>query len=252
MSEDYPNHHSDDQRHQHGRPLMQPTTTTSTSLNTRRNHIAARREARDYSDRQDYARTTHYAREWSQWMQDGMTSDTTGAYFPCILNHLHLPITPTQDSASVRRRLLTQLCESLSVRLHPSFSRSNAKRNDPHQSVGLIVLPATKDAQTHLHGWIRVPTTDTGRTHVCIQEHGTPRVITAPQTLEWFVDECRIRLHTANIWIANDGTTARTELETGCALLDYVSRPRKGTEVRHWDAVEFMPSYLFLRLRGGA
>lgn len=172
--------------------------------------------------------------------------DRHATYIPYAINHGRFPH-HSSDPFSDRRRILIRITEAVSAALHPHFSRSNAKRNDQTHAFGVIVLPASVDSKTHLHGWCRVPLMDTRTRSVCIYQHQQPIQVVAPSSLATFTNAVAQELHTTNIWYAHDGTRVQSERATGFRMLDYLERT-KPREIRQWDALEYLPTYLFARL----
>ena len=150
-----------------------------------------------------------------------MFKDRAGVYHPFVLNNLieELASTP-YDTIAQRRRILTTVCETSTLALNPSFSKSHPTRHPATESCGIIVLPATTSNGCHLHGFIRTP-----RTH----PHGVQVVAAA----------LMIAFRTKNIRVVD-----ATELQQDGASLDYLSKTWK-QETRDFDALDFIPARVF-------
>lgn len=162
---------------------------------------------------------------WKRFLEARMIRDATGIYIPFVLNGLVEAAAATaSDTAAQRRRRLTDVCESATLAMNPSFSKSHPTRHRAADSVGIIVLPATTAAGTqHLHGFLRLP-----RSHPHARQVVAAALMTAFQT--------------RNLWM-NDVS----ELQQDCASLDYLAKTWK-TETRHWEDLEFVPAHVFARL----
>jgi len=153
-----------------------------------------------------------------------MFKDRAGVYHPFVLNNLvQERASTTGDTTEQRRRLLTRVCETSTLYLNPTFSKSHPKRHLATESCGIIVLPATTINGCHLHGFIRSP-----RAH----PHGVHVVAAALMTA----------FRTKNIWVSG-----ATELQQDGKSLDYLSKTWK-QEQRDWSALEFVPALVFKRL----
>lgn len=181
-----------------------------------------------YRDDLDRARTRQNTSavvdEWKRFLTAKMSRDSTGIYIPFVLNGLVEAWTATTgDAAAQRRRMFTNVCESATRALNPTFSKSHPTRHRAADSVGIIVIPASTSNGIHFHGWLRLP-------------HAHPharQVVTA--ALE-------STFQTTNLWM-NDVS----ELQQNGASLDYLAKTWKA-EIRHWDTLECVPAYLFARL----
>ena len=162
---------------------------------------------------------------WKRFLEARMIRDATGIYIPFVLNGLVEAAAATaSDTAAQRRRRLTDVCESATLAMNPSFSKSHPTRHRAADSVGIIVLPATTAAGTqHLHGFLRLP-----RSHPHARQVVAAALMTAFQT--------------RNLWM-NDVS----ELQQDCASLDYLGKTWK-QEHRDWDSLEFVPAHVFARL----
>ncbi|MSO30221.1 MAG: hypothetical protein EXQ48_04645 [Acidobacteria bacterium] len=120
--------------------------------------------------------------------------------------------------------MLTNVCESATLALNPSFSKSHPTRHRATDSVGMIVLPATTPAGTeHLHGFLRLP-----------KAHPHARQVIAAALMTAF--------QTKNLWMNDE-----SELKQDGASLEYLAKTWK-QEHRDWDALEFVPAHVFARL----
>ena len=190
----------------------------------------------------------------SDWIQSRMDADKDARYIPFVINSIKTPPVPTWavgrlDPRWFRRRALTKACEAVTMFLNPSFSRSNPtrRRNDPNLSVGVILLPATKAGDTHLHGGIRIPKSNRQKTALTIRDHGHVLTIFGPSAIAAFSNEVFDRLGTRNIWFAHDNGQVIDETQQEYRGIHYLKSDWK-EEVREWDQVEFVPAYLFSRL----
>jgi hypothetical protein len=163
---------------------------------------------------------------WSDWIVDRMSADTTGKYFPFVLQNIRDE--KTVDLLAARRKTMRRVCDVATLALNPTSSRSHPSRRKPETSVGAIVLPATTINGTHLHGFLRVP-----------NEH--------PCALNIFTAIIRLGFRTNNLWISRD--TELDQIERDAGSLPYLASDRK-SEMRDWDEIEFIPFELFARLRG--
>ena len=164
---------------------------------------------------------------WKRFLETKMLMDVTGTFIPFVLNGMVEADTATaSDTAAQRRRMLTNVCESATLALNPTFSKSHPTRHRTADSVGMIVLPATTAAGTqHLHGFLRLP-----------RSHPHARSVVAACLMS--------TLQTRNLWM-NDVS----ELAQDGASLDYLSTTWK-QEHRDWDSLEFVPAHVFARLTG--
>ena len=197
------------------------------------------------------------------WLQNIITSDTDARYFPFSVQGFYIDIAeyasvpePLVD-ARLRSRL-TKCCEVASAALN-GRSRTHGKRHRIGHSVGCVYLPATKSvsrqgddfsiADTHVHGWLRVPQVDDARSHtVVLSEYGSRFSIRVPLTVKVFVDEVRSQFRTDNIWMKHHNFDVLVaDAEQNFAAMNYLLSAWK-VEVRRWDALTLVPSYLFPRV----
>ena len=212
------------------------STTTSTPTSYR---ATARRAAKLTAQRTAASNTQYRERiqrisdreqlrtvvgEWKRYIVARMFKDRAGVYHPFVLNNLVQERASTPyDTTAQRRRILTRVCETATLYLNPTFSKSHPKRHLATESCGIIVLPATTSNGCHLHGFIRTP-----RTH----PHGVQVVAAA----------LMIAFRTKNIWVSDV-----TELQQDGKSLDYLSKTWKQEE-RDWSSLEFVPALVFKRL----
>ena len=104
-------------------------------------------------------------------------------------------------------------------------------------------------ADTHVHGWLRVPQVDDARSHtVVLSEYGSRFSIRVPLTVKVFVDEVRSQFRTDNIWMKHHNFEVLVaDAEQNFAAMNYLLSAWK-VEVRRWDALTLVPSYLFPRV----
>jgi len=147
----------------------------------------------------------------------------------CLYHHFALNnlveerASTTGDTAAQRRRLLTRVCETSTLVLNPTFSKSHPTRHPATESCGIVVLPATTINGCHLHGFIRTP-----RAHPHGYQVVAAALMTAFRTKNWWVPDV-------------------TELQQDGASLDYLSKTWK-QEDRDWSSLEFLPARVFKRL----
>ena len=162
--------------------------------------------------------------EWKRYIVARMFKDRTGVYHPFVLNNLVEELASTSyDTIAQRRRLLTRVCETSTLAINPSSSKSHPKRHPATESCGIIVLPATTINGCHLHGFIRTPRA---------YPHGVDVVQAA----------LMIAFRTKICWVPDV-----TELQQDGKSLDYLSKSWKQEE-RDWNALEFVPAHVFKRL----
>lgn len=206
------------------RPLDK-RASASRSQSAKRTAESNRRHCDDIDQATTRKNQRDVVKEWSLNIESRMIKDVTGTYIPFVLNGLVEDRAVTADDAvAQRRRMITNVCESATLALNPTFSKSHPPRHRAEDSVGMIVLPATNVAgTTHLHGFLRLP-----------KAHPHARQVIAACLMSTF--------QTRNLWM-NDVS----ELKQDSASLEYLAKTWKA-ETRHWDALEFVPAYLFVRL----
>ena len=198
---------------------MRRKRTTTASIAEQRHHADIQ-----FAKERDELRTV--VSSWTDWIIDRMSADTTGKYFPFVLQNIRDE--KTGDLLAARRKTMSRICDVTTLALNPTSSRSHPSRRNPETSVGAIVLPATTINGTHSHGFLRVP-----------NEH--------PCALNIFSAIIRLGFRTNNLWISRD--TELDQIERDAGSLPYLASDRK-SEVRDWDEIEFIPFELFARLRG--
>jgi hypothetical protein len=68
--------------------------------------------------------------EWKRYIVTKMYKDRTGSYRPFVLNNLIEQHTATStDTTALRRRILTNVCETATLALNTSFSKSHPTRH---------------------------------------------------------------------------------------------------------------------------
>ena len=194
-------------------------TTTTTSPATS-NRVPVRRIQR--ISHREHQRTI--VGEWTRYITARMFKDRAGVYHPFVLNNLVQERASTPgDTIAQRRRILTTVCETSTLYLNPTFSKSHPKRHLATESCGIIVLPANTSNGCHLHGFIRSP-----RAH--------------PHAVHVVAAALMIAFRTKNIWVSDS-----TELQQDGKSLDYLSKTWK-QEDRDWSSLEFVPALVFERL----
>jgi hypothetical protein len=153
-----------------------------------------------------------------------MAADTTGEYFPFVLQNIRDE--RSADILAARRRTMARVCDVTTLALNPAASRSHPSRRPASASVGAIVLPATTINGTHAHGFLRVP-----REHRC--------------ALDIIAAILRLGFRTDNLWLSRD-TELEQMAQDGGSLPDLAADWKR--EVRHWDELDFIPVGLFRRL----
>ena len=204
-------------------PRLRASASRSATQSEQRNAEANRRYRADVAAVKSLQSKRDAVTGWKRFLEARMFKDMSGTYVPFALNGMVEERAAT-DTAAERRRRLTDVCESATLALNPSFSKSHPTRHRAADSVGIIVLPATTAAGTqHLHGFLRLP-----------RSHPHARQVVAAALMSTF--------QTRNLWM-NDVS----ELEQDGASLDYLAKTWK-TETRHWEDLEFVPAHVFARL----
>ena len=197
------------------RSLYRKKTTTS---------IAEQRHLADLVFAKERNELRTVVSSWTDWIVDRMSADTTGKYFPFVLQNIRDE--RTVDVIAARRKTMSRVCDVTTLALNPTLSRSHPARRDATLSVGAITLPATTINGTHLHGFLRVPVA-----HRC--------------AIDIFAAILRLSFRTNNLWISRDTELDQIASERGS--LPYLASDWK-KEVRHWDELDFIPAGLFARL----
>ena len=173
----------------------------------------------------------------ADWVRSIITSDQTGRWFPFILNSIQYPDDIADRADFFRRLAVIRACETATRHL-ATRARSNPRRQHPDDAVRVIYVPAVKRGSVHLHGWCRVPNTDTTTASLVWKEqYYFSRSGDAPSSLVRFSTDLCARLATKNIWwnLDDDHTLGSVE---------YAQRELK-REQREWGQLEFQPAYLF-------
>ena len=204
-------------------PRLRASASRSATQSEQRNAEANRRYRADVAAVKSLQSKRDAVTGWKRFLEARMFKDLSGTYVPFALNGMVEERAAT-DTAAERRRMLTNVCESATLAMNPSFSKSHPTRHRAADSVGIIVLPATTAAGTqHLHGFLRLP-----------RSHPHARSVVAACLMSTF--------QTRNLWMSD-----LTELQQDGASLDYLAKTWK-TETRHWEDLEFVPAHVFARL----
>lgn len=173
----------------------------------------------------------------ADWVRSIITNDQTGWWYPFILNSIRF-VDEVADRADYFRRLaVIRACENATVFL-TKRAKGNPKRQRPEDAVRVIYLPAVKRGSVHLHGWCRVPKTDTTTAHLTWKEnYDFIKGGDAPSSLVRFSNDLCGRLATKNIWWNLDD-------DSHLGSITYAQRELK-REKREWGLLELQPAYLF-------
>lgn len=173
----------------------------------------------------------------ADWIRSIITTDQTGRYYPFILNSIRVADDITLHAEKFRRLAVIRACETATTTI-TTRAKGNPRRQHPDDAVRVIYLPAVKHQSVHLHGWCRIPNTDTITARLVWKEqYSYTRSGDAPSSLVRFSTDLCARLATTNIW---------WNLEEDHALgsLEYAQRILK-REKREWGQLELQPAYLF-------
>ena len=171
-----------------------------------------------------------------EWVKNIIQTDQTGRWYPFILNSIRIDAEVAHRADHYRRLAVTRACEHATAAL-TGRAKGNPSRQHQTDAVRAIYLPAVKNGSVHLHGWLRVPKSDTVTAHLDWKEVTFPRSGIAPSSLVSFSTNLCQRLATKNIWWYLDSDDALGSLE-------YAQRMLK-REKREWGALELQPAYLF-------
>lgn len=173
----------------------------------------------------------------ADWVRSIITNDQTGRWYPFILNSIRF-VDEVADRADYFRRLaVIRACENATVFL-TKRAKGNPKRQRPEDAVRVIYLPAVKRGSVHLHGWCRIPKTDTTTAHLTWKEnYDFIKSGDAPSSLVRFSNDLCGRLATKNIWWNLDD-------DSHLGSITYAQRELK-REKREWGLLELQPAYLF-------
>ena len=173
----------------------------------------------------------------ADWVRSIITHDQTGRWYPFILNSIQYPDDIADRADHFRRLAVIRACETATTHL-TTRARSNPKRQHPDDAVRVIYVPAVKRGAVHLHGWCRIPKTDTTTARVSWKENYYDiRSGDAPSSLVRFSNDLCGRLATKNIWWNLDD-------DKNLGSVEYAQRELK-REQREWGQLEFQPAYLF-------
>lgn len=198
--------------------------------------------------------------DYAGWIREVQDRDRHARYFPFSLSSsVPMAAFDTPSCQRQRRTVFRNACQRATVSTFPTFSKSHPERNDPRQSVAVIVLPAISATGTlHYHGWFRIPVDAPGSYEpIQIEQNNRPIIITAPVALAAVSRHLvtgtdapfRNGKYHTSFWLANDGTTARDD-----SFYPKTDKPfaylvqRKDGERRLWDQIEFLPPLVFQRL----
>ena len=176
----------------------------------------------------------------ADWIRSIITTDTTGRWYPFILNSIRFADEVADRADYFRRLAVIRACETATTTI-TTRAQGNPKRQHKTDAVRVIYLPAVKHGSVHLHGWCRVPHIDTTTARLCwkVQRYGYSG--TAPSSLVRFSTDLCARLATTNIW------WNLTE-DHNLGSLEYAQQILK-KEQREWGALELQPAYLFHQRR---
>lgn len=200
----------------------------------------------------------------ASWIQSRMDADKTAAYIPFVINNIQVHLGPKYrkipdnpipqgipNYAGLVRRVLTEACQIATCALNGNKYRANPRRHGPQQSVGCILLFATTGREFHLHGWVRIPLSDTQLVPFTIRNHQERQHIRVPSSLATFGDHVTKEFRTRNIWFpsSSDGVVLSDAAQDAQGLA-YLLRPK--LEVRLWEDTTFLPAYVFKQLTNRA
>ena len=184
----------------------------------------------------DAQHATEYRLGAAEWVRSIITNDQTGRWFPFILNSIRFADELEERADYYRRRAVIRACETATKHL-TTRAHSNPKSQHPVDAVRVMYLPAVKHGSVHLHGWCRIPKTDTTTARLYWKEQQYGHSGDAPSSLVWFSNDLCGRLATKNIWWNLDE-------DKNLGSLEYAQRVLK-REKREWGMVELQPAYLF-------
>jgi hypothetical protein len=182
-----------------------------------------------------------------EWVRETIANDPKGRWYPFILNNLRVAGGVSDRAVSIRRLAVTRACETATTHI-TTRARSNPRRQHPDEATKAMYLPAVKVEEdetrlqgrrrVHLHGWFRVPKTDTTTSVLDWKDEQKRKVSIAPSSLVRFSSDLCARLATTNIWWnLNDDPIGSVE---------YAERKLQ-REKREWGQLEQQPAYLFQR-----
>jgi hypothetical protein len=201
----------------------------------------------DNSDRATRQHEEDYRIAAGGWVRETIAHDQTGRWYPFILNNLWVAGGDSDREVSIRRLAVTRACETATTHI-TTRARSNPKRQHPDHATKAMYLPAVKVEEdetrlrgrrrVHLHGWFRVPKTDTTKSTLIWKDEQKRRVSIAPSSLVRFSSDLCERLGTTNIWW--------NLIDDPFGSVDYAERKLQ-REKREWGQLEQQPAYLFNR-----
>ena len=173
----------------------------------------------------------------ADWVRSLITNDRTGRWYPFILNSIRFVDEVADRADHYRRVAVIRACENTTVFL-TKRAKGNPTRQHPDASLRVIYLPAVKRGSVHLHGWCRIPKTDTTTAHLTWkQDHYYTQSGDAPSSLVRFSNDLCARLATNNIWWNIDD-------DSHLGSVKYAQQVLK-RETREWGMLELQPAYLF-------
>jgi hypothetical protein len=190
----------------------------------------------------DAQHATEYRLAAADWVRSLIPNDQYGRWYPFILNSIKVPDEVADRADYYRRLAVIRACETATASL-TKRAKGNRTRQDPNDAVRVIYVPAVKNGSVHLHGWCRVPLTDTttARLHwkerhrISHKQYGYSG--DAPSSLVRFSTDLCARLATKNIWWNLDE-------DKNLGSVEYAQRELK-REKREWGMIELQPAYLF-------
>lgn len=185
----------------------------------------------------DAQHATEYRLAAADWVRSIITNDRTGRWYPFILNSIRFADDVADRADYYRRLAVIRACENATAAL-TKRAKGNRTRQDPDNAVRVIYLPAVKRGSVHLHGWCRIPKTDTTTAHLTWkQDYYYTQSGDAPSSLVRFSTDLCARLATKNIWWNIDD-------DSHLGSVEYAQRVLK-REKREWGMLELQPAYLF-------
>lgn len=179
----------------------------------------------------------HYRNAAADWVRTIISNDTTGQWYPFILNSIRIAEDVADRADAYRRLAVIRACETATAAL-TKRAKGNPKRQHPDDAVRVVYLPAVKRGSVHLHGWCRVPTIDTTVARLVWKEnYRFVRTGVAPSPLVRFSTDLCDRLATKNIWWNLDD-------DHNLGSVEYAQRELT-REKRQWGMIELQPAYLF-------
>ena len=172
----------------------------------------------------------------AEWVKSIITNDTTGRWFPFILNSIRFADELEERADYYRRRAVIRASETATKHL-TTRAHSNPKRQHHVDAVRVMYLPAVKHGSVHLHGWCRIPKTDVTTARLSWKEHQYGYSGDAPSSLVRFSTDLCARLATKNIWWNVDE-------DKNLGSVEYAQRMLT-REKREWGMLELQPAYLF-------